>query len=228
MVNTHDKIIPKFLGFFIMLYMAGPLATMLLVYKQVPLFGHIVSAASFLSPIWYITSDIITEVYGFRVVRNLFWCWGPAVLIIAFLLNALIYLPSPPGWHHANAYKIVMGNLFRTVIDAWLVMGISNYINTYLISKWKIRYCGKHFWLRSIAASTIGICLLEVMFEIGIIGTLPFQTLVSMMLLGIAVKMALVIILAFPCQIITTLLKYHEKIDVYDSATSFNPFIVNN
>ncbi len=209
-----------------MLYMAGPLATMLLVYREVPIFGFTASAASFLSPIWYLTSDIVTEVYGYKVSRNLFWCWGAAGILTASLLNMTIYLHSPENWHDAYAYKIVMGHLLKDVIDAWLVMGVSNFLNTYLISKSKIYLGGKFFWLRSIVASSAGVCTLEILFQLGLIGTLPTNTLLSMMSIGIVIKIICIVILIVPCSFITSTLKRVEKIDVYDYSTNYNPFML--
>lgn len=223
-INTQSRIIPKYIGILIMLYTLGPLSTMLLVYKEVSFLDFVVSAGSFLSPLWYLTSDIITEVYGYKVTRNLFWSWGVATVFIAFLINVLVYLPSPAHFQHGTAYHFVMGKLLKDVLDAFIAMGISSFVNAYLLSKWKIILSGRYYWLRSVCSSAIGVCVLEIVFAMGIINAFPLHTLVSMVMFGILSKIVLIAIFAVPSNYITYLLKRYENIDVFDVGINYNPF----
>ena len=99
--------------------------------------------------------DIITEIYGSRISRNILLSAFLIEIIFSFACYFLVHLNSPEFWKNEPAYELILGHLPRVVFSSALAVLISGYINIYFISRWKRLLYGKYFWLRSIGASWI-------------------------------------------------------------------------
>ena len=122
-------------------------------YKTVAIGSSMICASSLLLPLWFVIGDITTEVYGYNISRKIFWSALLCYFIFTVFIVALINLPSPT---QRFAYSPIFDNLIYMVCSDIFAIIIGGFINTYLISKWKILIKGRYFWLRSIGASTIG------------------------------------------------------------------------
>ena len=101
---------------------------------------------------------------------------------------------------------------------------IAGNFNIYFITRWKFLLKGKYFWLRSMGAS--GGC--EILYTLlasffVFVGTLSWPNLISFTLLALMLKIIYTIILVYPANYITFLVKKYAGIDVYDN-NIINPF----
>lgn len=215
----------KYLSLISMIYITIMLAGSILTYKFVQ-FGQITMiAGSFLTPLWFIMADIVTEVYGYKAYRQLVWSAIICSLLFTVICLSLGSLPSPTGWEHQAHFDYIISKLPRIFIAGILGIVLSSFINSYVISKWKILVQGKYFWLRSVGASGVG----ELVFTIitmflTIINQVPFKDIAFFILVSYGLKLIITVVFAFPSLLVAKFLKKSEGVDVYDYTTNYNPF----
>lgn len=214
----------KCLAPLIMFYMTIKLVTVLVIYKLVSIGSINTTAATIVIPLWFLTGDVIAEVYGYNISKQIIWAALSCQFIFAFICSLLIHLPSPANFAYQGAYQHVLGNLPRVVIASFIAIICGAFVNAYTVSKWKVLLKGRLFWLRSLGASIIG----EAVFVIislcmEFIGVVPLQTLIQLILVSFALKIAINPILVIPSSLIAAIVKRIEKIDIYDYDIEFNP-----
>lgn len=215
----------KFLIFLIMLYMTIKLTTVVLIYKIITIGSFSASASTLVMPFWFVLGDIIAEVYGYKIARHIIWMAIVCQFIFAFFCVVLITFHAPAGWPHQEAYEQVLGKLPRVALASFLAIVCGGFINAYAISKWKILLNGKYFWLRSLAASSIGeLVFTMIAYVTEFFGVTSFSNLVHLMLISYVIKLILNPVLILPSMFVAFLLKRLEKVDTYDYDTNFNPF----
>lgn len=185
----------------------------------------VLSAASILSPFWYIISDIIAEVYGLKASLRIFWSTVACEIFFAAAGYLLIHLPSPANWHDQSAYNLIIGRIPLIFLCQLFGMAVAWTVNVKLLTYWKVLLRGKYFWLRSLGASGIGETIFTVIsISLTLMGYLKIADITSIIIYSFFLKISVLIIFSFPANLITTWLKRKEGIDIYDSTTSFNPF----
>ncbi len=218
----------KYLNPLSMLYMTIKLMTAVLIYKIISIGSFSASASTIIMPLWFVIGDIITEVYGYKLAKQLIWIAIIFQFLFAFACSGLINLNAPMGWPHQDAYNQVLGKLPRVALASFMAIVSGAFINAYIISKWKIILCGKYFWLRSLGASAAGelfFTIIAYTTEFG--GILPFQKLIHLIIISYVIKLILNPILIIPSSFLVFLLKKYENIDKYDVGVNFNPFMID-
>lgn len=229
MISTAPKIIPyKYILLISMLFVTVDLAAVSVAYKMVSLnfLFEINSAATFIFPLTYALGDIVTEVYGYNMARKLIWLSLFLQLIFALLVTLAIRLPSPEYWHGDEAYITVFGSTLRFVLAGTVANLVSNFMNIYLVSKLKIPMEGRLFWVRSILSTIIsGFLMVAIIISVGFTGK-DLNALQSWIMFKstYSCEVLYALMLSIPVALTANFLKRHEKVDVYDYNTNFNPF----
>ena len=83
----------------------------------------VVSAAIICFPISYIVSDVLTEVYGFRVARGVIWLGFVCNLMMVFLFWAGGLIPGAVFWEDQGAYMTILG------ATGWILLAVSSHIS---------------------------------------------------------------------------------------------------
>jgi queuosine precursor transporter len=207
-----------------MFYMTIKLATVLLIYKIITIGSITTTAATLIIPLWFVTGDIIAEVYGYNISKQVIWTALLCQFVFAFICALLIHLPSPSNWTHQEAYNHVLGNLPRIVFASFLAIVCSAFINAYIVSQWKVLLKGKLFWLRSLGASIIGeFVFVFLALSVEFLGVVPIYTLFQLITLSFLMKVITNPILVIPSAILTAFIKKIEGVEVYDYDLEFNP-----
>lgn len=215
----------KFLTPLSMLYMTLKLITVVLIYKIISIGPFSASASTLVMPLWFVMGDVIAEVYGYKVARQIIWLAIFCQFVFVFVCSALISCESPLGWMHQEAYLQVFGKLPRVALASFLAIVTGAFINAYAISKWKILLHGKYFWLRSLGASAIGELVFTIVaYVTEFLGVVPVSQLLQLMLISYVIKLILNPILVIPSFLLVNMLKRLENIDIYDFNINFNPF----
>lgn len=144
------------------LYTTLQLLAIIIVGKLVSTPFGTVSAGSIVAPFWFLTNDMIAEIYGYKISRMVFWSAMIAELIFSLSAIIILQFPSPKAWLGASAFQLVLGHLPLIYFAQLLAIIFAWYFNTKLLLKWKLRMKGGFFWLRSIGSSTIG----EIIFSL--------------------------------------------------------------
>lgn len=233
MISKVAKKIPyKYIIFLSMLFVSIDLSAVAVAYRMVSLNSILQfnSGATYIFPLTYCLGDIITEVYGYKLARNLIWYSLFLQFLYAVLITIVIHMPVPTNWVRGVFFQEVFGETIRFIIAGTVANIASNFINIYLVSKLKIPFEGKLFWLRSIASTVIsGFTLSALIVLIAFMGSKSTTSDSFIMFKStFALEIIYAIILAFPAHFIAKYLKKSEGVDVYDLQTNFNPFNLLN
>lgn len=219
------RVAPKFIIFLSAFYTIGWAASYLMVYKMISIGNILVPGAIFLFPLSFAIADVITEVYGYKVARQVIWSGIICGLIFCFSLTIVSKLPPPDFWHLQKSYDDVFGLLLRAYSAVTLGNFAGLFINIYIISKWKIIMGGKYFWFRSLCSIAIGELIFSIVGAIvGFTGVEPSSKVLWLMFDGFAFKMAYALIALWPSVLLARILKHTENIDTYDRNINYNPF----
>lgn len=212
-----------YLIFIAMTYIAIDLSSMVFAYKIVEIGPITGAASSLIFPLTYAIMDIIAEVYGYRIAKNIVWYGFMCDLIFAILALMISHIPSTT---HAQtlAYIQVLGLLLRAAVAQMIGVLLGAFINIYLISKWKRMTNGRYFWLRSIGSSTIGeAIMLIISVLIALIGVLSFSELIHLIIYTYLYKIFFAVAAAPFVSILASILK--KKISNWrPESIVFNPF----
>jgi uncharacterized integral membrane protein (TIGR00697 family) len=181
------------------------------------------SAASITGPFWFLLSDIIAEVYGWRTSLRMFRSAMICEFIFLCISSFLTHLPSPNWWHNQESYNYVMGYLFPIYFSQLVGIIIAWYLNIRFLTRWQISLRGRYFWLRTIGASGIGEIIYSIIaVTLNTIGTVPAEQLPKIVGWSCLLKIICTIAFAYPATLIVAILRHIEKIKPpnYD----FNPF----
>ena len=205
----------------------------------------VVSAAIICFPIGYIISDILTEVYGFRVARGVIWLGFLCNLLMVFLFWAGDLIPGAVFWSHdpvtiTDDAGNVVANLpsehaFEAILGAtgWILLGsfvayiVGEFTNAVVMVVLKNATEGRFLWVRTISSTLVGQGVDSVIFygiAFGISGLWPATDVVRAMLFAWLVKTAYEIVATPLTYLVVGWLKRTERMDVYDAPRSLNPF----
>jgi len=229
MISRVPKIMPyKFILFIAMLFVTVDLAAVSVAYKMVSLnfLFAINSGATFIFPMTYALGDVIAEVYGYNMARKLIWLSLFLQFVFASLVTIVIHLPNPVYWDGGHAYLLVFGSVIKFVLAGTVANLVSNFMNVYIVSKLKIPFEGKLFWLRSLLSTVVsGFFLVAIIIAIGFSGKeLNLAQSWIMFKSTYSLELLYAFILVVPAALTTKFLKRAENVDVYDNDTNFNPF----
>jgi uncharacterized integral membrane protein (TIGR00697 family) len=170
--------------------------------------------------------DLIAEVYGYKYSRRLIWStvlWGnlSSIFVSNLVEHTELLLTDP----NIESYVNIISSEFRYTLAGTIAMLSGSFINAYLISKTKIIFCGKSFWLRSLGATLTGeFCNTFLVFSIGMSG--QYSSLVILKV--IASSYLFKVLYAIPLVAIGTIsvfyLKKAENLDPFDTNINYNPF----
>ena len=88
------------------------------------------SAASLCIPVNYIFGDLLTEVYGYKQARRATWMLIFATIIMAVFFELATFLPPAPGFKGNDAYTLVLSQVPRVTIGAWIALFGGNLLMT--------------------------------------------------------------------------------------------------
>jgi queuosine precursor transporter len=178
-----------------------------------------------LFPLSYIFGDILTEVYGYQRTRKVIWTGFLAALLMSLVLWVVQVLPPAPDWPNQQAYETLIGFVPRIVLASLTAYFAGEFINSFILSRLKVRMKGKYLWIRTIGSTLVGEGIDTTIFcMIAFYGVLPGPLLVTVILSNYIFKCLIEILFTPVTYGIVRFLKKKEHIDVYDRGISYNPF----
>jgi len=207
------------------LFMALLTAATLAAFKIIKV-GHFSAPAGLLFyPLTYVLSDILTEVYGFKVSRRIIWsAWAANLLIVLGLLGT-VYLQPSIYWHHQAEYQTVFSLTPRLFIASIIGFLIGEFINATILAKLKILTSGRYLWLRLITSTAFGAFIDITIFNyIAYTGIFPADMIWQLFTTTYFMHLLYQLCLTPLTAKIAQYLKRKDNIDHYDFTTKFNPF----
>lgn len=219
----------KFLGLFTLLYVTFQLISDVTAGKIIALGPFTVSVTVLYFPITYIIADVLTEVYGYAQSRKVVWYVFFSSVIAGLVYWLVSVLPPAPLFNANDAYVRVLGQIPRILIGGWIAVWVGGMLNDFVLAKLKVWTKGKYLWTRTIGSTVFGEGANTALFyTIALYGILPNSLLVTSVLSGWLLKVALETVLTPVTYAVIGKLKKVESEDYYDRDTDFNPFKLNS
>jgi uncharacterized integral membrane protein (TIGR00697 family) len=176
-------------------------------------------------PVSYVIGDVLTEVYGYSRARRCIWAGFAAMLFMAFMATVVVALPPDSGWTGQAAYEQVFGQVPRIVFASILAFWAGEFANSYVLARMKVWTEGRHLWMRTIGSTLVGQGIDSLIFyPLAFLGVWDTETLLKVLLIQWALKVAWEAILTPVTYAVVGWLKRREGLDVFDRATDFTPF----
>jgi uncharacterized integral membrane protein (TIGR00697 family) len=208
-----------------MLYMAAFIFCDVLVKRMIGSNDWYTSGAVIGFPLTFTIADIVAEVYGYQIARNIIWFGFAGDFLFDMLATATIHLPHPQYWHDATSFNVVLSGLPTLFLISFLTSPLSDFLNIYVLVKTKILFKGRFFLVRSVVASALGELIDTLVIGILLTFLYHWQGHEWMIIVVIYIfKIIYALISSIPAAIFASALKKYEGLDVYDYSTNFNPF----
>lgn len=214
----------RYLHYFIGLYVTIALITVAVIYKLVAFHGYTISAATFVIPFWYVISDLIAEVYGYSIAKQLIWIGLFAEFVFIFSVCSMIHLPSPHSFTMQPAFDAIFSKLPRVFVGSFFAILLGVYFNIYVLTRLRSFFSGNYFWVRSVIAGSLGELIFTVVaFVIEFHGIVSISVLIELITISYLVKAICLPIVATPMVLLANFVKKRENI-VVTNVTHLSPF----
>lgn len=201
--------------------------TIILSGKIVSLHGITFPASIVLFPATFVFADVLTEVYGYGVTRQVVWAGllSEIIWIGGYWLAAA--LPPAPFWKGQDAFVATLGTTPRIAVAGMTAYVIGEFLNSYVLARLKVATGGRFLALRLIGSTVIGAGAdTLVVLTIAFAGLYSLAELLWMGMSVWALKVAWET-LALPVSIpLIRWLKRQENADHFDRGTDFSPFAI--
>lgn len=192
----------------------------------------VVSAAIVCFPIGYIISDILTEVYGFRVARGVIWLGFVCNLLMVLLFWVGGMIPGAVFWENQVEYETILGATGWIMLGSFVAYIVGEFSNAVVMVLLKNRTRGRYLWLRTISSTVVGqgidsILFFTIAFGVSGLWVGPDGSWLPVFNAAVCAWIAKSVyeIIATPITyIVVGWLKRTERMDVYDAPRSLNPF----
>lgn len=219
---------PKYMHFFIMLFTVTYITVDITAYRMVDFFGQSVPASGFIIPIVFWFNDIIVEVYGYRTSRKMIWNLLVCQFVFGLLITFILSWPSPEGNTLNASYEATFANILRVNVTSCVTILLGMFVNSILMSKWKVKWRGRFFWLRAILASAFSellICFTAYFMLYS--GLKPVSFILTMIATIWFYRLVFSLIAAPVAMPVCNFLKRLEQREVYDHEINYNPLRYN-
>lgn len=221
--ETYYKYIPFLSMVYISILFCSAFISNKVIYTPI----GVIAAGSITGPFWFILSDIISEVYGFKMTKRIFFASMICEFVFLTIVLCLTKLPSPSSWTGQSAYDFIVDRFLYIYFCQLIAISIAWYLNTIILLKWKLILKGKYFWLRCIGASGIGATIFSFISPpLTLLGRESMVNLMHISLWSAALKLIFIGAFAYPASLLVSFLKDKEGVDIYDFST-LNPFLKN-
>jgi uncharacterized integral membrane protein (TIGR00697 family) len=192
--------------------------------KIVNVYGFHITAGAIVFPISFIVSDIITEVYGFRMARAVIWLGFSMNILMVIFFALAIALPSP-SWADENAaFSQTLGSTPRFVLAGLAAYLLGSWANAVVLSKLKLRSKGgSKFGIRAVLSTLIGEGIDSIVFILfAFADSVPFESLIRMIAVQIVFKSTYECLVLPLTVLVVKKVKKCEGIDIYDEGVSYS------
>lgn len=137
--------------------------------------GIAVDGGLIVFPLSYVLSNVVMEVFGRKIGRQIIWVSFGVNLLAAIVFLLVGFLPEFPEWGNQVAYLTILGFAPRTVTGS-----LSAYVCSGLVKNVVFEKIRNHTWGGWLAVRTLGSSVVARFFDVMIfevvafLGVLPF------------------------------------------------------
>lgn len=157
--------------------------------KQTELFGIALTCATFVIPFTYIASDLVAEVWGFKVARFVSLMTFAVGFTAAALFQATIMVPGVDSFAMQESFEQILGQVPRTMIASFLSFVVGSLANAYIMQKMHDRHGERRLGFRCVLSTIVGESLDMGIFAFAAFwGTMPIEVLLQIFVSGVVAK----------------------------------------
>lgn len=185
-------------------------------------------------PIGYIVSDVLTEVYGFRVARGVIWLGFVCNLLMVFLFWLAGVIPGAPFWSadDQSSYSAILGSTGWLLAGSFVAYLTGEFTNATVMVMLKNKTQGRMLWLRTISSTVVGQGIDSILFYTIAFGVSGLWVTESGSWLPVFNGAIIAWLIKSLYEVAATPLTYYvigwlkrtEHMDAYDYHKSLNPF----
>ena len=188
---------------------------------------YVVSALVICFPLGYIISDVLTEVYGFRVARGVIWLGFACNLMVVIVIAFVGAIPGAVFWGDQAQYETILGATSWILLGSFVAYLVGEFANAVVMVVLKNRTQGRMLWLRTISSTVVGQGIDSILFysiAFGVSGIWGWEGAINGAILAWIAKTLYEIAATPLTYVVVNWLKRTEKMDIYDAPRSLNPF----
>ena len=188
---------------------------------------YVVSASVICFPLGYIISDVLTEVYGFRVARGVIWLGFACNLMVIIVIAFVGAIPGAVFWGDQAQYETILGATSWILLGSFVAYLVGEFANAVVMVVLKNRTQGRMLWLRTISSTVVGQGIDSILFysiAFGVSGIWGWEGAINGAILAWIAKTLYEIAATPLTYVVVNWLKRTEKMDIYDAPRSLNPF----
>lgn len=216
----------KFIMLICMLYVSIMICNAVLTNRYVGYNQLFILGGTLTSPFIFIFSDIVTEIYGYKIAKFMiisgFIAQSCFVLICSLIV---LHTPFPDFFSQQKEFSSILGSSLSHINGSGIIaFMVANILNVRILSKWKVLLKGKHFWLRSLGSSSFSEALYS-LFAIFMMqmNSLAFSKIWKIVILSFGIKIIYNLIFLYPSNVLVSHIKNKTGVDVYDVDANFSP-----
>ncbi len=144
----------QYFPFFSMIAFGSLLLSCLLTKQHIIIFDKKLYGSLFVLPLSFIFTDIVNELYGYRVAKNMIY----SCALIMFILTALWYFIAsciPESTVHNNAWLLNLKQTYKTFIFNGLGLLCADILNSWIFHQLRAWLVQKRLWFRSLLSTCI-------------------------------------------------------------------------
>ena len=150
--------------------------------KTFEFFNFTLPCGVIIFPIIYIVNDVLAECYGYQKARNVILLGFLMNLVAVICYNITMILPAPSFFEASEAFNVVLGSTLRLLIASFAAYLAGSILNAKVMVYLKSKSEDKLFF-RCILSTLVGEgCDALVFIFIGFYGQMPFDALVTMVI----------------------------------------------
>ena len=188
---------------------------------------YVVSASVICFPLGYIISDVLTEVYGFRVARGVIWLGFACNLMVVIIIWLVAEIPGAVFWEDQGSYETILGATTWILLGSFVAYLVGEFSNAMVMVVLKNRTEGRLLWLRTISSTVVGQGIDSILFysiAFGVSGIWGWEGAINGAILAWIAKTLYEIVATPFTYMVVNWLKRTERMDIYDAPRSLNPF----
>ena len=146
-------------------------------------------------PILFIVNDILSEIYGYKMAKNVIYLGFILNIIAVILYSIVIMLPSDSP--NAEAFSSILSTTPRLFIAGLISYLMGNIVNSKIMVVLKEKYTD-YLFVRCIASTVIGEAIDSIIFiTVSFYGVFPGELIITMICCQVVFKV-LYEIIAYP------------------------------
>ena len=181
MYNNNERLVPRTFSFLVAVFIASLVMANILATKLFSIGEFILPAGVIAYPITFLMTDVISEVWGKKVVTRVVWVGFFCSLIALGLGLIAVALPSAYFYERQEFFAEMFGRVGRITFASLAAYLISQLNDVWVFHKLKEKTNGKHLWFRNNVSTITSQFLDTVIFIfIAFYGIMPFTVLIAM------------------------------------------------